>query len=74
MFQEMELSSSNIKKILIFLEIKTCTFPPQPSKVFFPKQNCYTFPLKNCSEKIYYIFSKESFSYISRNGTLQFLV
>ena len=86
----MELSSSNIKKILIFSqrksflifsqkktflifsqkkaflmfpEMKPCTFWPQPSK-FFPK--------KTCSEKISYIFSKESFSYISGNGALHF--
>ena len=43
----MELPSSNIKKILIFTEIKSCTFRPQPSKLI-PK-------------KVSYIFSKESF-------------
>ena len=30
----MELSNSNIKKILLFPEKKPCTFPPQPSKIF----------------------------------------
>ena len=30
----MELSSSNIKKILIFLERKPCTFRPQPILYF----------------------------------------
>ena len=35
-FQEIELSCFNIKKILIFPEMKPCTFQPQPSK-FFPK-------------------------------------
>ena len=34
----MELSSSNIKKILIFSEMKLCTFWPQSSK-FFPKKS-----------------------------------
>ena len=34
----MELSSSNIKKILMFLEMRPCTFRPQPSK-FFPKRS-----------------------------------
>ena len=43
----MELPSSNIKRILIFTEIKSCTFRPQPSKLI-PK-------------KVSYIFSKESF-------------
>ena len=33
----MELSSSNIKKILIFPEMKPCIFRPEPSK-FFPKK------------------------------------
>ena len=35
------------------------TFQLQTSK-FFPK--------KICSEKFFYVFSKEGFSYISRNG------
>ena len=43
--------------------MKPCTFWPTPSK-FFAK--------KTRSEKISYIFSKESFSYISGNGTLHF--
>ena len=43
--------------------MKPCTFRPQPSK---------SFNKKICSEKIAYIFSKESFSYISGNGTLHF--
>ena len=30
----MELSSSNIKKVLMFPEMKPCTFRPQPSKLF----------------------------------------
>ena len=43
----MELPSSNIKKILIFTEIKPCTFRPQPSKLI--------------TKKVSYIFSEESF-------------
>ena len=61
----MELSSSNIQKILICPEMKPGTFRPQPSK-FFPK--------KTSSEKISCIFLKESFSYISGNETLHFSV
>ena len=48
----MEFSSSNVKKIIIFLEMKPCTFQSQPSK-FFPKKNSCIFPKKTCSEKIY---------------------
>ena len=40
--QDMELCSSNIEKILIFPEIKPCTFRPQPK----------IFSLKKRSEKI----------------------
>ena len=61
----MELFSSNIKKILLFPEMKPCTFRPQPSKCF---------PKKTRSEKISYILSKESYSYISGNRTLLFSV
>ena len=43
--------------------MEPCTFRPQPSKFFNKKIR---------SEKIAYIFSKESFSYISGNGTLHF--
>ena len=70
MFREMELSSSNIKKILIFLEMKPCTFRLQPSN-FFRNFFFYIFPQKTFSEKMY-IFSKEIFSYISGNGILHF--
>ena len=45
--------------------MKPCTFRPQPSK---------SFPKKTRSKKIFYIFSKESFSYIFGNGTLHFSV
>ena len=67
----MELSSSNIKKILTFSEMKPCAFRPQPSK-FFPKKCLIFFPKNTRSQKNCYIFSKESFSYISRNGALHF--
>ena len=69
----MELSSCNIKIILIFPEMKPCTFQAQPSKCF-PKKFLIFFPKKTRSEKISYIFLKETFSYISGNGTLHFSV
>ena len=37
-FHKMELYSSNIKKILIFLEIKPCTFRSQLSQLFAEKR------------------------------------
>ena len=36
-FQEMELSSSIIREVLIFLKMRTCIFQSQPSKFFFKK-------------------------------------
>ena len=60
----MEFSSSNIKKNLIFLEMKPCTFRPQHSKFFPKKKFLIFFPKKTRPEKISYIFSKESSSYI----------
>ena len=68
----MELSNSNIKKIPIFLEMKPCTFQPQFSKCFPKKKLLYFFNKKTRSEKISYIFSKERFSYIAKNGSLYF--
>ena len=59
----MELSTCNIKKIVIFPELKSSTLRQKPSK-FFHKKFLRFFPKKNCPEKI---------SYISRNGTLHFL-
>ena len=41
---------------------------------FFPKRCLIFFPKNPRSEEIYYIFSKESFSYFSRNGSLHFSV
>ena len=38
----------------------------------FPKTISYIFLKKPCPEKVSYIFTKESFSYISVNGTLHF--
>ena len=56
----MELSSSNIKKILIFPEMKPCTFRPQPSKFFHKK--VYFFLKKPEKLKEFPIFSqKKSF-------------
>ena len=48
-FQKMELSSSNTKKILIFPEMKPCTFRTRSSK---------SFPKKPALKKHFYIFSK----------------
>ena len=73
----MELCSSNIEKIpifiekiLIFPEMKPCTFWSQPSKLY-QKTFLYFF-LKTQFEKICYISSKEISPYISRNGILHF--
>ena len=52
-FQEMGLSSSNIKNILIFPEIKPCTFWPQHSKIVH-------FSLKNLLRKIFLYFLKKA--------------
>ena len=41
-FQEMELSSSIIREVLIFLKMRTCIFQSQPSK-FFSKKISYIF-------------------------------
>ena len=60
LFHEMELSSSNIKKILIFQETETPRKDP-------PEKTSYTSGNEN-PEKASYNFSKESFSYISENG------
>ena len=59
------------KAFLIFPEMKPCIFWSQPSN-FFPKKFLIFFPRKIRSEKISYIFSKESFSYISGNEILHF--
>ena len=58
-FQEMELSSSNIKKILIFPEMKPYTFQPQTSK-FLPKKISCIFSEKTCSEKDLFYFPKNA--------------
>ena len=62
----MERSTCNIKKILIFPEMKSCTFQQKPSK-FFLKKFLKFFPKKPALKKFLI------FSYISRNGTLHFL-
>ena len=46
----MELSSSNIKKVLIYPEMKPCTFWSRPLK---------SFPKKRALKKRFYIFSKK---------------
>ena len=73
----MELSSSNIKKILIFSqkkafhifpEMEPCTFQPKlKNKKIHPEKISHTSGNGN-PEKTYHIFSKENFSYISGNG------
>ena len=62
-FQEMELSSSNIKIILMLTEMKPYTFQ-HPTSKHFTKENLLYF-----LEKIHCVFSKEIFLYFSRNGT-----
>ena len=52
--------------------MKSCTFWSQPSK-FFPKKIPYNFPKESHYEKISYIFSRESCSYICGNETGHFL-
>ena len=59
-FQEMELSDSKIKKILIFSQKKAFHIFPEMELPYISGNG----GLKNIS----YIFSKESFSYISGNG------
>ena len=54
-FQEMELSSFNIKKILIFLKMKPCTFWPQ-GLPFFPKMIFICFSYKNLLRKSFLCF------------------
>ena len=66
----MELSSSNIKKIIIFLKIKLFLYfwKWNPAlKYIHPEKISYLSGNGN-SEKIPYIFSKESCFYISENG------
>ena len=62
----MELSSPKIQEFLIL---------SNPNLKIFPLKNCWYFFLKkNHSKQLSYIFSKQSFSYISGNGTfLHFL-
>ena len=66
----MELSSSNIKKIIIFLKIKLFLYfwKWNPAlKYIHPEKISYLSGNGN-SEKIPYIFSKESCFFISENG------
>ena len=73
----MEFSSSNIKKILIFsqkkaflifLEIEPYTFQSQLKKIKLCPEKISCIPGNRNPPKNYYVFSKESFCYISRNG------
>ena len=57
-FQEMELSSSNIKKILIFSEMKPCSFQPWASK--FSLKKFLIFFLKKLALKKFLIFSQKN--------------
>ena len=54
----MELRTSNIKKILIFLEIKPCTSGLGPQN-FLIKKFVIFFPKKPCQKKFFYIFSRK---------------
>ena len=51
----MELSSFNIKKILIFLKMKPCTFWPQ-GLTFFPKMIFICFSYENLLRKSFLCF------------------
>ena len=62
MFQEIELSSSNIKRILVFVEMKPCTFRPQPSKFFS----------KNTPSEFLIFSQKKTFLIFYGNKTLHF--
>ena len=69
----MELSSSNIKKILIFPEMKCYTFQPQAKKIknnpplFFQKQPFLIFQETETLKKLL-IFQETKLSYISRSN------
>ena len=56
----MKLSSSNIKEIIIFSEMKPYTFLPQPSK-FLPKKFLIFFRKKAASKKSLIFFQKKAF-------------
>ena len=67
---EMDLSNSKINKFLIFPEMRPCTFQAKLKKQkYLPRENFLCFR-KREPRKISYIFSKESWSYILRSGTL----
>ena len=53
------------------MQLPSAFFSPNPQN-FSRKSFLYFFLKKTRSEKISYILSKESFSYISGNGTLHF--
>ena len=67
----MELSI--FKKFLYFRKRNPALSGLNPQN-FSLKKCLILFPKKTLSEKIYYIFAKESFSYISGNRTLNFSV
>ena len=72
-FEEMKLSSCNIKKILYFRKWNPALLSPRQKKRIHPEIDSLHFRKWNFLALIIkesYVFSKESFSYISRNGTL----
>ena len=65
---EMDLSNSKIIKFLIFSGNETLHFSDQAQKNIYPEKISYASGNGN-PQKISYIFSKESWSYILRSGT-----
>ena len=66
-FPEVELSSSNMKNILIFSQKKAFLIFSQKIKIIHPVRISYASGNDN-TKKTSYIFSKESCFYISGNG------
>ena len=76
--QEMELSSSNTKKIVIFPEMKPCTFQPKIKKLkkSTPRKFLILQETGNpkkfiifSQKKLFLFFGKQKAFHISRNGT-----
>ena len=75
-FQEMELSNSNIKIILVFSEMKLCTSQPKPKKtkknphqknfLYFPKWNFLALALK----EFLYSLKRKLFLYFFKRKVL----
>ena len=73
MFWGMELSSSNIKKVLIFFqkkailifpEVEPCTFQPKLKKQKNPHEISFLYFRKQKPQIFFCVFSKESFYFV----------